>query len=69
MAILGLNVVIIVTALAAIFGMRSSLVRYYNSVEPIGLRLSGVMTFFFSILYLQYHLSRIAAWKTTGVLR
>jgi len=63
------NVVIIVAGLMAIFGMRSSLVRYYNTVEPIGLRLSGVMTFFFSILYFQYHFSRIAEWKKTGVLR
>jgi hypothetical protein len=26
------------------------------------------MTFFFNILYLQYHMSRIAKWKQTGVL-
>jgi hypothetical protein len=58
-----LNLVVIVTGLIAIFGMRSSLVRYYNSVENIGLKLSGVMTFFFSILYFQYHFSRIAAMK------
>jgi hypothetical protein len=55
-------------ALMAIFGMRSSLVRYFNTVEPIGLRLSGVMTLFFSLLYFQYHLSRIAEWKRTGIL-
>jgi uncharacterized membrane protein len=54
--------------LVAIFGMRGSLVRYYNTVEPMGLRLSGVMTFFFNILYFQYHMSRIAKWKKTGVL-
>ena len=64
-----LNIVILVVMLMAIFGMRSSLVRYYNTVEPIGLRLSGLMTFFFSILYFQYHFSRIGAWKTTGQLR
>ncbi|MBI4877144.1 MAG: zinc ribbon domain-containing protein [Acidobacteria bacterium] len=55
--------------LSAIFGMRSSLVTYFNTVEPIGLRLSGVMTFFFNILYFQYHLSRIVEWKRTGVLQ
>jgi membrane-bound ClpP family serine protease len=63
-----LSMVIAVMWLIAIFGMRSSLVRYYNSVEPMGLKLSGVMTFFFNILYFQYHLTRIANWKTTGVL-
>jgi hypothetical protein len=61
-----LNFLIAIVALVAIFGMRSSLVRYYNTVEPIGLKLSGVMTFFFSILYFQYHFSRVAAWKKTG---
>jgi hypothetical protein len=54
--------------LIAYFKMRSSLVRYYNTVEPIGLRLSGVMTFFFNILYFQHHFRRIAQWKQTGVL-
>jgi hypothetical protein len=63
------EIVAVVLALAAIFGMRSSIERYYNTVEPIGLRLSGVMTFFFNLLYFQYHFSRIAAWKKTGFLR
>ena len=57
-----------VFAILAFFNMRASLLNYYNSVEPIGLRLSGVMTFFFNILYFQYHFSRIAAWKQTGRL-
>jgi hypothetical protein len=63
-----LNVPIVIAALMAIFGMRGSITRYYNTVEPINLRLSGVMTFFFSVLYFQYHFSRIARWKTTGRL-
>jgi hypothetical protein len=50
------------------FSMRGAIQRYYNSVEPIGLRLSGVMTFFFNILYFQYHFRRIARWKITGQL-
>jgi len=50
------------------FGIRKSMLNYYNTTEPIQLRLSGVMTFFFNILYLQYHMSRIAKWKRTGVL-
>ncbi|MGC2697036.1 MAG: DUF4339 domain-containing protein [Candidatus Angelobacter sp.] len=52
-----------------IFKMRSSLEDYYNRVEPINLRLSGVMTFFFAVYYFQYHFSRIAAWKKTGYLQ
>ena len=52
----------------AVFNIRRSLVDYYNRVEPIGLKLSGVMTFFFNIYYFQYHYSRIAAWKKTGRL-
>jgi hypothetical protein len=51
-----------------IFSMRRSMVTYFNSTENIQLRLSGVMTFFFSIFYFQYHMSRIARWKRTGVL-
>ncbi len=54
--------------LVGFFSMRSSIQRYYNSAEPIGLRLSGVMTFFFNILYFQYHFRRIARWKQTGQL-
>jgi len=60
--------VIAVCALVAIFKMRSSLVHYYNTVEPIGLKLSGVMTFLFNIYYFQHHFSRIAEWKRTGRL-
>jgi len=52
----------------AIFSMRNSLATYYNYTEPINLRLSGVMTFFFSTLYFQHHLTRIAQWKRTGIL-
>jgi GYF domain 2 len=54
--------------LIGIFTMRSDLEDYYNSTENIGLRLSGVMTFFFAVFYFQYHFSRIAKWKKTGVL-
>ncbi len=50
------------------FSIRQSMLAYYNTVEPIQLQLSGVLTFFFGIFYLQYHMSRIARWKTTGIL-
>jgi hypothetical protein len=62
---LGCAVVIIVGH----FQMKAALEDYYNNVEPIGLRLSGVMVFFFNVFYFQYHFSRIRDWKTTGVLR
>jgi hypothetical protein len=55
--------------LIGFFNMRSSLEDYYNRVEPIGLTLGGVMTFFFGLYYFQHHFSRIAQWKKTGYLR
>lgn len=55
--------------LIGVFQMRSSLENYYNTVEPINLRLSGVMTFFFAVYYFQYHFSRIATWKKTGYIQ
>ena len=58
----------IVLWLVAAFTMRGDLEEYYNSTENINLRLSGVMTFFFAVYYFQYHFSRIARWKKTGVL-
>jgi hypothetical protein len=55
--------------LVAIFQIRSDLEDYYNIVEPINLKVNGVLTFFFGILYLQRHFSRIARWKKSGVLQ
>ena len=52
-----------VVRLMARFQQRESLLQHYNTVEPIGLRLSGVMTFFFGGLYFQYHLNRITTIK------
>lgn len=54
--------------IAGNYSIRASMLEYYNTREPIQLQLSGVMTFFFSIFYLQHHMSRIAAWKKTGYL-
>jgi hypothetical protein len=51
-----------------VFQMRAGLLEYYNTVEPINLRLSTVMTFFFAVFYFQYHFTRIATWKKTGYL-
>ncbi len=50
------------------FNMRDSFQRHFTTNEPVGLSLHPVMTFFFSGLYFQYHLSRIANWRRTGVL-
>ncbi len=58
-----LNLVIVVFGFLAVFGMRKSLLQHYNAVEPLGLQLGGVMTFFFSIFYFQYHFARIIALK------
>ncbi|MGC8882628.1 MAG: GYF domain-containing protein [Bryobacteraceae bacterium] len=54
--------------LLGVFSMRRSLLHHYNTVESIGLRLNAVLTFFFNILYFQYHFTRIARWKRTGIL-
>jgi hypothetical protein len=52
----------------AIFAMRTSIVGYYKSTENIALSLSGVMTFFFNVLYFQYHFNRIRDTKSTAQL-
>jgi hypothetical protein len=54
--------------LVGVFQMKSDLEDYYNSVEPINLHLNGGMVFFFNVYYFQYHFSRIAQWKKTGML-
>ena len=51
-----------------VFSMRRSMLTYFNQTEPIQLKLSAVMTFLFSILYFQSHMTRIAKWKLTGNL-
>jgi len=45
--------------LLARFDMKRSLEEHFNSVEPIGFRMSGVLTFFFGGLYIQSQLNRI----------
>jgi hypothetical protein len=54
-----LSIVVWVVRLLARFTMRSELEQHFNGPEPVGLSLSGVMTFFFGGLYFQYHLTRI----------
>jgi hypothetical protein len=48
-----------IVRIVARFNMRASLEEHFNGPEPVGLSLSGVMTFFFGGLYFQYHLNRI----------
>ena len=45
--------------IAASFSMKNSMEEHYNSAEPMGLELNGVMTFFFNIYYFQYHFTQI----------
>jgi hypothetical protein len=63
---------IIAGLIVYIFGMfsiKAAMEQYYNSTENIGLQLSGVMTFFFSTVYIQYHINSLHRWKKTGVLK
>jgi hypothetical protein len=70
--IIAIGVILIIGGLIAylvgIFKIRDAMEEYYNSRENIALTLSGVMTFFFSTIYFQYHINRIAKWKQTGML-
>src|SRR5258708_17567761 len=59
----------LVLIIVAVFQLRSDLEDHYNTVEPINLRLSGVMTFFFAVFYFQHHFTRINEWKKTGYLQ
>jgi GYF domain 2 len=58
----------VIAYIVGIFKIRDAMEEYYNTKENIALTLSGVMTFFFSTVYLQYHINRIARWKKTGIL-
>jgi hypothetical protein len=56
---LAISLLSIVLIELAFFDMRRSMEEHFNGPEPIGLSLSGVMTFFFGTLYFQYHFTRI----------
>jgi len=55
--------------LVGMFSIKAAMEEYYNSTENIGLQMSGVMTFFFSTVYIQYQINSIARSKRTGVLK
>jgi hypothetical protein len=63
-----LYLALIVLGLVARYSERSSLEEHFNGPEPYGLGLSGVMTFFFSTYYFQYHLNRINELKRSARL-
>jgi hypothetical protein len=48
-----------VVRLVARFTLRDTLEQHYNGPEPIGLRLSAVLTFFFGGIYFQYKLNEL----------
>jgi len=58
-----INLAAIALWLMGIFGMKSAIEDHFNTAEPIGLRLSGVMVFFFNVIYFQYHFNEIARAK------
>ena len=67
---LGLEVVIVASGLlrlvlwiVTIYVVRAELLKHYNERELIGLRLGGIMTFFFSFLYFQSRLYPIVQFK------
>lgn len=59
----------VIVYIVGIFSIKAAMEEYYTTTENIGLQLSGVMTFFFSTVYIQYHVNSIARWKKTGVLK
>lgn len=58
-----LNLAAAVVFIVGAFSLKSSIEDHYNNAERIGLQLSGVMTFFFSTLYFQYHFTQIIEMK------
>jgi len=63
-----LELAYIILLLVGRFKLRTSLELHYNEAEPMGLALSGVMTFFFGCIYFQYHLNDIMKRKTLDQL-
>jgi hypothetical protein len=72
-SLMGVGFLVILAATVMIvvghFSLKNSLEEYFNAVEPINLQLSGVMTFFFNVIYFQYHFNWIRQYKLTGIRR
>lgn len=58
-----LNLAGIVVQIVGWFSLKNSLEKHFNEAEPMGLMLSGVMTFFFGSIYFQYHFNDIVRRK------
>ena len=54
-----LQIAYYVTAIVARFSFKASMEKHFNEAEPMGLSLSGVMTFFFGGIYFQYQMNDI----------
>ena len=67
-AVLFMRVALSVLSLIGRFSLRNTLEEHFNTAEPAGLGLSGVMTFFFGGIYFQYHLNDIVRRKHAGFL-
>jgi hypothetical protein len=57
-----------IVVIVGCFNLKNSIEEHFNSAEPIGLRLSGVITFIMSFfllghIYFQYHFTRINEMK------
>ena len=63
-----IGLILWVVRLVARFSERASLQEHFNTVEPVGLDLNPVMTFFFGGTYFQYELNRINAMKQAARL-
>jgi hypothetical protein len=63
------NIAGVVLWILGAFNMKASIEQHYNSAEPIGLKLSGVMTFFFNVYYFQYHFTKLAEMRQNRALR
>jgi uncharacterized membrane protein len=61
LAVMGavLRLVGVVLYLVAVFQMRSDIEDYYARLNPVGLQLGAAMTFFFNVIYFQYHFPEI----------
>jgi hypothetical protein len=58
-----LGLVIWIVRLIARFSEKAQLEEHFNTTEPVGLQLSGVMVFFFGGVYFQYKINEINAMK------
>jgi hypothetical protein len=59
----------LIAYLIGVFSIKAAMEEYYNSTENIGLQLSAVMTFFFTTVYIQYHINSLSRRKMTGMLK